>query len=124
MCVILLCNVRTGTYPQSQIPPGELFYLPISIASFLQRQTTFQLSLVKIWNGESILQLTTDWYDGFMAAPNGFLYGIPCSARQVAKFNPVDKSITHIGPDFGDNTENEPQFMFGGGNHHESRWHR
>ena len=56
---------------------------------------------------------TTDWYDVFVAAANGFLYGIPCSARQVAKFNPVDKSITHIGPDFGDNGENEPQFMFG-----------
>ena len=37
-----------------------------------------------------------------MAAPNGSLYGIPSRARRVAKFNPVDKSMTHIGPDFGD----------------------
>ena len=27
---------------------------------------------------------------------------IRSNARQVAKFNPVDVSITHIGPDFGD----------------------
>ena len=29
-------------------------------------------------------------------------YSIPCSARRVVKFNPVDNSITHIGPDLGD----------------------
>ena len=38
---------------------------------------------------------------GTLAAPNGSLYGVPCNARQVAKFNPVDESFTHIGPDFG-----------------------
>ena len=32
---------------------------------------------------------------------NGCIYGIPLSARRVIKFNPVDKSITYIGPDFG-----------------------
>ena len=37
-----------------------------------------------------------------LAAPNGFVYGIPADARRVVKFNPVDKSFTHIGPDFGD----------------------
>ena len=37
-----------------------------------------------------------------MAANNGSLYGIPGEARQVIKFNPVDKSITDIGPDFGE----------------------
>ena len=38
-----------------------------------------------------------------MAAPNGSHYGFPRnSARRVVKFNPVDKSMTHIGPDFGD----------------------
>ena len=36
-----------------------------------------------------------------LAATNGSVYGIPVNARRVAKFNPVDKSITHIGPDFG-----------------------
>ena len=39
---------------------------------------------------------------GILAAPNGSLYGIPFSARRVVKFNPIDKSMTHIGPDFGD----------------------
>ena len=33
-----------------------------------------------------------------LAAP---VYGIPFHARRVAKFNPVDNSMTHIGPDFG-----------------------
>ena len=37
-----------------------------------------------------------------LAAPNGSHYGIPFQARRVAKFNPVDKSFTEIGPDFGD----------------------
>ena len=36
-----------------------------------------------------------------LAAPNGSLYGIPFNARRAAKFDPVHKSITHIGPDFG-----------------------
>ena len=38
-----------------------------------------------------------NWY-GTLAAPNGSLYGIPFAARRVSKFNPVDKSITAIGP--------------------------
>ena len=37
-----------------------------------------------------------------MDGKNGFLYGIPYCARRVVKFNPVDKSLTEIGPDFGD----------------------
>ena len=38
---------------------------------------------------------------GTLATPNGYLYGIPCYARRVGKFNPVGKSFTHIGPDLG-----------------------
>ena len=41
-------------------------------------------------------------WGGSLAAPNGSVYGIPAFARRVAKFNPIDKSITEIGPDFGD----------------------
>ena len=41
-------------------------------------------------------------YLGTVAAGNGCVYCIPCKAGRVVKFNPVDKSITHIGPDFGD----------------------
>ena len=36
-----------------------------------------------------------------LAAPNGYVYGIPLSAHRVSKFNPVDKSITYIGSDLG-----------------------
>jgi hypothetical protein len=31
-----------------------------------------------------------------------FLYGIPSDARRVVKFDPLDKSLTEIGPDFGE----------------------
>ena len=41
-----------------------------------------------------------EWWE-FEAAANGSIYGIPKRARQVVKFDPVDKSKTHIGPDFG-----------------------
>ena len=37
-----------------------------------------------------------------MAGVIGSIYGIPFTARRVVKFNPLDKSITEIGPDFGD----------------------
>ena len=39
---------------------------------------------------------------GNMSAQNGSVYGIPYRARRVVKFNPVDNSMTLIGPDFGD----------------------
>ena len=42
-----------------------------------------------------------DTWIGTMEGADGSLYGIPLSARRVVKFNPVDTSITHIGPDFG-----------------------
>ena len=51
--------------------------------------------------GESLEEGLLKW-EGTLAAPNGSVYGIPSAARRVAKFNPVDKSITEIGPDFGD----------------------
>ena len=35
-----------------------------------------------------------------VAGVDGSIYGIPLSARRVVKFNPIDKCITHIGPDF------------------------
>ena len=41
-------------------------------------------------------------WSGTLAAPNGSVYGIPYTTRRVSKFNPIDKSITYIGPDFGD----------------------
>ena len=50
-------------------------------------------------------ELEEGGWEGTLAAPNGSIYGIPCKARQVIKFNPVDKSMNYIGPsirpDFG-----------------------
>jgi hypothetical protein len=41
------------------------------------------------------------WCD-FVDGKDGFFYGIPSSARHVVRFNPLDKSLTEIGPDFGE----------------------
>ena len=51
--------------------------------------------------GEEQLEGTDKWR-GDMVAANSSVYGIPNSARPVVKFNPVNKSMTHIGPDLGD----------------------
>ena len=40
-------------------------------------------------------------YCATVASNNGYIYGIPCDARRVIKFDPDSKSMTHIGPDFG-----------------------
>jgi hypothetical protein len=37
----------------------------------------------------------------FVDGKDGFFYGIPCHARRMVKFNPLDKSLTEIGPDLG-----------------------
>jgi hypothetical protein len=49
-------------------------------------------------------------WPSFVDGKNGFLYGIPFNARRVVKFNPLDKSLTEIGPDFG---EGEYKWMCG-----------
>ena len=41
-------------------------------------------------------------WSSFVDGGDGFLYGIPYNARRVVKFNPVDKSLTEIGPDLGE----------------------
>jgi hypothetical protein len=41
-------------------------------------------------------------WSSFVDGGDGFLYGIPSDARRVVKFNPLDKSLTEIGPDLGD----------------------
>jgi hypothetical protein len=51
-------------------------------------------------NGDEI-QGDYKWSD-FVDGGDGFLYGIPCNARRVVKFNPLDKSMTEIGPDLGE----------------------
>jgi hypothetical protein len=40
-------------------------------------------------------------WSSFVDGGDGFLYGIPFHARRVVKFNPLDKSLTEIGPDLG-----------------------
>jgi hypothetical protein len=40
-------------------------------------------------------------WSSFVDGKNGFFYGIPFHARRVVKFNPLDKSLTEIGPDLG-----------------------
>ena len=40
-------------------------------------------------------------WSSFVDGGDGFLYGIPSTARRVVKFNPLDKSLTEIGPDLG-----------------------
>jgi hypothetical protein len=38
-------------------------------------------------------------WSSFVDGEDGFFYGIPYYARRVVKFNPLDKSLTEIGPD-------------------------
>jgi hypothetical protein len=47
------------------------------------------------------IQVRCKWSD-FVDGKNGFFYGIPYNARRVVKFNPLDKSMTEIGPDLGE----------------------
>ena len=43
-----------------------------------------------------------DKWSTFVDGGDGFLYGIPSNAQRVVKFNPLDKSMTEIGPNFGE----------------------
>jgi hypothetical protein len=46
------------------------------------------------------IQGNSKW-SSFVDGGDGIFYGIPYSARRVVKFNPLDKSMTEIGPDLG-----------------------
>ena len=41
-------------------------------------------------------------WSAFVDGKNGFFYGIPFMARRVVQFDPLDKSMTEIGPDLGE----------------------
>jgi hypothetical protein len=43
-----------------------------------------------------------DKWSAFVDGGDGFLYGIPSDARRVVKFDPLNKSLTEIGPDLGE----------------------
>jgi hypothetical protein len=55
--------------------------------------------------GDEIGGDTVTKWSTFVDGEDGFFYGIPCDARRVVKFNPVDKSFTEIGPDLGDDED-------------------
>lgn len=44
------------------------------------------------------------WW-GSLAGADGNVYGIPCDARRVIKFNPHDNSFVEVGPDIGDDDD-------------------
>jgi hypothetical protein len=52
--------------------------------------------------GEGIQGKDYQKLPAFVDGGDGFFYGIPYNARRVVKFNPLDKSLTEIGPDLGD----------------------
>ena len=43
-----------------------------------------------------------DKWSSFVDGKDGCFYGIPSDARRVVKFNPLDKSLTEIGPGLGE----------------------
>ena len=60
------------------------------------------LSAISTHVGRYIEQIEYETWCGTVAgATNGSIYGIPCRALRVVKYNPVDNSVTEIGPDFG-----------------------
>jgi hypothetical protein len=77
-----------------------LYYLYLTLAHSLSNHQTMTESSLTTLIGDEI-QGGEKWSD-FVDGKNGFFYGIPFSAHRVVKFNPVDKSLTEIGPDFGD----------------------
>ena len=57
-------------------------------------------SLATLIDIENEIQGQEKW-SSFVDGGDGFFYGIPFDARRVVKFDPLDKSLTEIGPDFG-----------------------
>jgi hypothetical protein len=57
-------------------------------------------SLTSLIDIDDEIQWDDKWLD-FVDGKDGFLYGIPFNARRVMKFNPLDKSLTEVGPDLG-----------------------
>jgi hypothetical protein len=58
-------------------------------------------SLTTLINIDDDLQGHAKWSE-FVDGGDGFLYGTPYDATRVVKFNPLDKSLTEIGPDLGE----------------------
>jgi hypothetical protein len=73
--------------------------LSTHIGTFITYQTMAESSLTTLI-GDEIQGYYEKWSD-FVDGEDGFFYGIPSDARRVVKFNPLDKSLTEIGPDLG-----------------------
>ena len=58
-------------------------------------------SLATLIDIENEIQGQEKW-SSFVDGGDGFFYGIPFDARRVVKFDPLDKSLTEIGPDLVD----------------------
>ena len=59
------------------------------------------LSAISTHVGGYIEQIEYEKWRGTVAGANGSICGILSRARRVVKYNPVDNSVTEIGPDFG-----------------------
>jgi len=57
-------------------------------------------TLLDITSGHDGIRGGDKWWD-FVDGKDGVLYGIPCNVPRVVKFNPLDKSLTEIGPHLG-----------------------
>ena len=66
-------------------------------------QIMAESSLTTLIDIDDEIQGRVKWLD-FVDGGDGFFYGIPYFARRVVKFNPLDKSLTEIGPDLGEGT--------------------
>jgi outer membrane protein assembly factor BamB len=76
-------------------------YLHHNLNLFHNQQIVTESSLTTLI-GEEIQGLEgCDKWSSFVDGGDGFLYGIPYNARRVVKLNPLDKSLTEIGPDLG-----------------------
>jgi hypothetical protein len=58
-------------------------------------------SLTTLIGGEIERTCGGKWWN-FVDGKDRFLYGIPCDARRVVKFNSLDKSLMEIGPGLGE----------------------
>jgi hypothetical protein len=74
---------------------------PLGGTFLINYQIMTESSLTTLMNiGRNEIQGNGAWND-FVDGEDGFFYGIPYNARRVVKFNPLDKSLTEIGPDLG-----------------------
>jgi hypothetical protein len=69
----------------------------------INKEIMTEASLTRLIDMGDEIQWYRKWMD-FVDGEDGFFYGIPCDARRVVKFNPLDKSLTEIGPDLGEGT--------------------